>query len=188
MHQFYLSYKEIGPQVGTSLVPGLSLEGREGPREPPREPPAAGHDGVFMAPHMHLLFWCGSAGHSETTRKWSVGWGRGMCQEDACAWALTGATPACRRNPVPLTRGIQRAAVPRPTSPRAQSHSHGCKTSQRFCLIAATGPLVLFTSSALDLILAVKDNVAFHFNENYFVYLSWSYSFHLTFSFLSFLD
>lgn len=116
MHQFYLNDKEIGPQVGTSLVPASAWkEGRT-----PCPPGSRLQQDTMVSSwrHSQCIFYLdvGKCRHSETTRKWSMGVGAGNVPEDSWARALT--EP---RQPADgslfWTRGIQRAAVPRPTLP-----------------------------------------------------------------------
>lgn len=188
MHQFYLSYKEISPQVGTSLVPASAW--KEGRTPCPPRSHLRRDTMVSSWRHSQCIFYLdvGKCRHSETTRKWSVGVGAGNVPEDTCAQALT--EP---RQPADgslfRTRGIQRAAVPRPTLPVPSRTSHGCKRASVFALLGSVLDPWYCSLPALSRsdLLTGKDNVAFHFNENYFVSLSWKLLFHLTFSFLSFL-
>ena len=136
MHQFYLSYKEISPQVGTSLVPASAW--KEGRTPCPPRSHLRRDTMVSSWRHSQCIFYLdvGKCRHSETTRKWSVGVGAGNVPEDTCAQALT--EP---RQPADgslfRTRGIQRAAVPRPTLPVPSRTSHGCKRASVFALLGS---------------------------------------------------
>lgn len=83
MHQFYLNDKEIGPQVGTSLVPASAWkEGRT-----PCPPGSRLQQDTMVSSwrHSQCIFYLdvGKCRHSETTRKWSMGVGAGNVPEDS---------------------------------------------------------------------------------------------------------
>ena len=65
--------------------------------------------------------------------------------------------------------------MPRPTLPVPSRTSHGCKRASVFALLGSILDPWYCSLPALSRsdLLTGKDNVAFHFNENYFVYLSW---------------